>query len=119
MIPGLAISLISGPIIWADLRFHQGHPSDASRAKITFGILEEQGKVPPNTTETIDSLLAGDRKALGKLCEIVSADESSKLGVIDCSPLEAGDQSSNTTVAISCNAACWKVIEAAIGWLVT
>jgi hypothetical protein len=94
----------------------------AGKAKITFGILEEQGKVPPNTTETIDSLLTGDTeestKAFGKLCDIVSADKSSEVGAIDCSVFEvSGEQPTNTTTVATC-AICVEAFKQFLEWAI-
>ena len=81
----------------------QGTDNTAEKAKIIFKNLEDQGKVPPKTTEAVNSFLTGNaeesRKALGTLCNILSTDKSSNLGKIDCSVLEDLPTNDTTTIA--------------------
>ena len=59
--------------------------------------LEENGKLPPKMTETLESMLEGDTKAIGELCNILSEDSSTNIGEVDCSKLP--NQSNDTVVA--------------------
>lgn len=74
----------------------------AEKTKIIFENLENQGKVPPNTTEAVDTLLTGNveesTKALGTLCETASKDKSSSIATIDCNVLEDQPTGGTTTV---------------------
>ena len=80
----------------------QGIDNTAEKVKVIFENLENEGKVPPNTTEAINSIFTGNAeestKAFGTLCEIGSKDKSLNIGKIDCSALE--DLSTNTTTPI-------------------
>jgi hypothetical protein len=67
--------------------------------------LENKGKVPPKTAETINSLFSEDTEeslnALGTLCKTASERENFDEGTIDCSVLEtSGGEPSNETTTI-------------------
>lgn len=64
--------------------------------------LENKGKVPPKTAETINSLFSEDTEeslnALGTLCETASERENFDEGTIDCSVLETSGGDATTTI---------------------
>jgi hypothetical protein len=53
---------------------------------------EEQGKLPPRTTELLRSVLDGDTKAIAELCDILSKDQSTTQ--VDCATIP--DQTNDT-----------------------
>jgi len=57
-------------------------------------VMEKHGKLPPKTTEALKSLLEGDTKAIGELCNILSKHQSTNIGQVDCttSPDESNDE---------------------------
>lgn len=64
--------------------------------------LENRGKVPPKTAETINSLFSEDTEeslnALGTLCETASESENSDKQTIDCKVLEISGGDATTTI---------------------
>ena len=56
------------------------------------GIMEEQGKVPPETTKALNSVLQGDANALDELCNILSTDQRTNVAADICTAFpEQGD----------------------------
>jgi hypothetical protein len=56
------------------------------------GIMEEQGKVPPETTKALNSVLQGDANALDELCNILSTNQGINIAADICTAFpEQGD----------------------------
>lgn len=69
------------------------------REKLTLlsGILEEQGKISPKTTDSLNSLLEGNKNKILELCKMLSKDKSINISDVPCTA--SPDESDNGVVA--------------------